>query len=349
MPRRLGELAELVEGRVKGDPEREIRDVRPLETAESVHLALLTSAKYRPAARESRAGAFLVAPGARGEDWSECEDRDLLVTEEPSYALARLLRELHPAHRPGPGIHDTAIVHPEARVDATAHVGPYAVIGAGARIEGEVVIEAHAVVGRGCRVRRGARLHPHVVLYDDTEIGERSVVHSGTVLGADGFGYATRDGAHHKVPQIGRTVLGDDVEVGALSAVDRATLGETRVGDGTKIDDLVMVGHNVDVGRSSLLCGQAGIAGSTRLGDGVVLAGQAGVAGHLNVGDGVQVAAASALLRDADDGTKWAGTPAIDLRSWRRQTVRVQRLDELERRVAALETRRETAEEEETE
>lgn len=347
MARRLGELAELVDGRVEGDPDRQIDDVRPLETAEAAHLSLLTSAKYRETARKSRAGALLVAPGGGGEDWPECHERDLLVAEAPSYALALILRELYPESRPAPGVHETALVDPEARVDETAHVGPYAVVGAGARIEAEAVVGAHVVVGRRCRVARGSRLHPHVVLYDDTRVGERSIVHSGVVLGADGFGYATRDGVHHKVPQVGRTVLGDDVEVGANAAVDRATLGETRVGDGAKIDDLVMVGHNVEVGRGSLLCGQAGIAGSTRMGDGVVLAGQAGVAGHLQVGAGVQVAAASALLRDAQDGEKLAGTPAIDLRTWRRQIVRVRRLEEMERRLAALETRLEGEEEDE--
>lgn len=346
MTRRLGELAGLVGGRVEGDPERQVHGVRPLETARPEHLSLLTSPKYRQDARDSRAGALLVAPGSRGEDWPECRGRDLLVAEAPDVALARILRELHPEDRPVPGVHATAVVEPEARVDPEAHVGAYAVVGAGSRIEAGAVVGSHTVVGRRCRVGRGARLYPHVVLYDDTEVGERSIVHSGVVLGADGFGYATRNGVHHKVPQVGRTVLGADVEVGANSAVDRATLGETRVGDGTKIDDLVMVGHNVEIGRAGLLCGQAGIAGSTRMGDGVVLAGQAGVGGHLRVGDGVQVAAASALLRDAEDGAKLAGTPAIDLRTWRRQTVRVQRLEEMERRLAALETR---LEEEDTE
>lgn len=344
--RRLGELARLVEGRVEGDPDRRISDVRPLETARPEHLSLLISAKYRSDARSSDAGALLVAPGARGEDWPECRGRDLLVADAPSHALALVLRELYPEHRLAAGIHETAVVDPQARVDPEAHVGPFAVVGAGSHVEAEAVVESHVVVGRGCRVKRGAHLHPHVVLYDDTEVGERSIVHSGVVLGADGFGYATRDGVHHKVPQVGRTVLGDDVEVGASSAVDRATLGETRVGDGTKIDALVMVGHNVEIGRAALLCGQAGIAGSTRLGDGVVLAGQAGVGGHLRVGHGVQVAAASALLQDAEDGEKVAGTPAVDLRDWRRQTVRVRRLEEMERRLAALETR---LEEEETE
>jgi UDP-3-O-[3-hydroxymyristoyl] glucosamine N-acyltransferase len=177
------------------------------------------------------------------------------------------------------------------------------------------------------------------VLYDDTEIGPGSVVHAGAVLGADGFGYATQGGAHHKVPQVGRVVVEADVEIGANSTIDRATLGETRIGEGTKIDNLVQVGHNVRVGRHCILCGQAGIAGSTSLGDGVVLAGQAGVAGHIEVGDRVQVAAKSAALASVEPGMVVAGIPAVELRRWRRQVALLSRLEEMSRRLRALEKR----------
>jgi UDP-3-O-[3-hydroxymyristoyl] glucosamine N-acyltransferase len=186
-------------------------------------------------------------------------------------------------------------------------------------------------------VGEGAVLHPHSVLYAETEVGPGSVVHSGAVLGADGFGYATQGGVHHKVPQVGRVVVGRDVEVGANSTIDRATLGETRIGDGTKIDNLVQIGHNVQVGRHCILCGQAGIAGSTRLGDYVVLAGQAGVSGHIHLGDGAQVAAKSAALTSVEPRTQVAGIPAIELRRWRRQSVLIARLEETSRRLRALE------------
>jgi len=213
------------------------------------------------------------------------------------------------------------------------------VIGAGSRIESGVVVGAHTVLGRDCRLGEETWLHPHVVLYDGTELGRRCIVHSGVVLGADGFRYSFAGGVHRKVPQVGRVVLGDDVEVGANSAIDRAGLGATRVGDGTKIDNLVQVAHNVEVGRAALLCGQAGIAGSARLGDGVVLAGQVGVSDHVTLGDGVQVAAKSAVLSDLEPGLRAAGIPAGPMREWRRQVVRVQRLEALEHRVRILEAR----------
>lgn len=348
---RLGELAEKVEGEVRGDGERRIEGIRALPDAGPEHLSLLTSSRYREEARSSRAGALLIPRGPRGEKLvrdlgaevagSErgSSGPSLLVVGDPSRALARLLPLFHPVRRPEPGIDPTAVVDPEARLDPSAHVGPYAVIGAGVRLGADVIVEAHGVLGRDCRIGEGTWLHPHVVLYDGTELGRRCIVHSGTVLGADGFGYATADGVHHKVPQVGRVSLGDDVEVGALSAIDRGALGATRVGDGTKIDNLVQVAHNVQVGRAALLCGQAGIAGSTRLGDGVVLAGQTGVIEHARLGDGVQVAAKAAVFGDIEPGLRVAGIPAGPLGEWRRQVVRVSRLAELERRVRGLERR----------
>ena len=342
---RLGELAERVGGEVRGDAERPVEGVRTLAEAGPEHLSLLTGPRYRDEARASRAGALLIARGPQGERLVQALRADpeagpsLLVVENPAHALSRILSLFHPVRRPGPGIAATAVLDPDAEVDPSAHVGPYAVVGAGTRLEAEVVVEAHVTLGRDCRVGEGTWLHPHAVLYDGTELGRRCVVHSGAVLGADGFRYAFVDGVHHKVPQVGRAVLGDDVEVGALSAVDRGTLGATRVGDGTKIDNLVQVGHNVEVGRAALLCGQAGIAGSTRLGDGVVLAGQAGVTGHVRVGDGVQVAAKSAVLGDVEPGLRVAGIPAGPLHEWRRQVVRVSKLEDLQRRVRELERR----------
>jgi UDP-3-O-[3-hydroxymyristoyl] glucosamine N-acyltransferase len=188
-------------------------------------------------------------------------------------------------------------------------------------------------------VGEGAVLHPHAVLYDDTEVGSGCVIHAGAVLGADGFGYATQGGTPHKVLQIGRVVVEGDVEIGANTTIDRATLGETRIGAGTKIDNLVQVGHNVRVGRHCILCGQAGIAGSTQLGDGVVLAGQSGVSGHIQLGDRVQVAAKSAALASVEPGTVVAGIPAVELRTWRRQVALLSRLQEMSRRLRAIEKR----------
>jgi len=331
---RLAELAGLVGGRVEGDPERVVEAIRSLETAGPRDLSFLKDPRYRGQAAASAAGALLVGPSLAD---AAVLGRDLLVADDPSYALARLLTVLHPEERREPGVHPTAILEPGCAVDPEAHVGPYAVIGAGSRIGAGAAVLAFVAVGRDCAVGEGAVLHPHAVLYDGTEVGARSIVHAGVVLGADGFGYATHGGAHHKVPQIGRVVLESDVEVGANTTIDRAALGETRIGAGTKIDNLVQVGHNVRVGRHCILCGQAGIAGSARLGDGVVLAGQSGVSGHIELGDGVQVAAKSAALSSLAPGAVVAGIPAVEMRKWRRQTVLLARLEEMSRRVRALE------------
>ena len=332
---RLAELAELVGGRVEGDPDRAVEAVRSLEAAGPHDLSVLKDPRYREQAVASRAGALLVGPALAGA----VSGRDLLVAADPDWALARLVALLHPVAPREPGVHPTAVLEPGCEVDPTAYVGPYAVIGAGSRIAAGAAVHASVAVGRGCAVGEGAVLHPHAVLYDGTEVGPGSVVHAGVVLGADGFGYATRGGVHHKVPQVGRVVVEADVEIGANSTIDRATLGETRIGAGTKIDNLVQVGHNVRIGRHCILCGQAGIAGSALLGDGVVLAGQAGVAGHIELGDRAQVAAKSAALAPVAAGTAVAGIPAVELRRWRRQVALLSRLEEMSRRLRALEKR----------
>lgn len=338
---RLADLAERVGGRVEGDPEREVEAVRTLDAAGPRDLSFLNHPRYRAQALASGAGALLVgadlAEGLRGELSEGKEDRPLLVVSDTAFALSRLLTLLHASALPEPGVHPTAVLEDGCAVDPSAWIGPYVVVGAGSRIGARVALHPHAVIGRGCAVGDGAVLHPHAVLYPDTEIGPGTIVHAGAVLGADGFGYATHGGVHHKVPQVGKVVVGQEVEIGALSAIDRATLGETRIGDGTKIDNLVQVGHNVQVGRHCILCGQAGIAGSTKLGDYVVLAGQAGVAGHIHLGDGAQVAAKSAALTSVEPKTQVAGIPAIELRRWRRQAALTGRLEEMSRRLRALE------------
>jgi len=330
---RLADLAELVGGRVEGDPDCTVQAVRTLEAAGPRDLSFLNHARYREQALASKAGALLVSANLASGDLG----RPLLIVDDTAYALSLLLNRLHASDAPAPGVHPTAVLESGCEVDPSAHVGPYAVIGSGSRIGARAAIHPHVVIGKGCSVGEGAVLHPHAVLYDRTEVGAGSIVHAGVVLGADGFGYATHGGIHHKVPQVGRVVLEKDVEVGANTTIDRATLGETRVGEGTKIDNLVQVGHNVQTGRHCILCGQAGIAGSTQLGNYVVLAGQAGVSGHIKLGDGAQVAAKSAALTSVEPGTQVAGIPAVELRKWRRQSVMIARLEEMSRRIRALE------------
>jgi len=200
-----------------------------------------------------------------------------------------------------------------------------------------VVLHPHVVVGRRCHIGKGTVIYPQVSIYDDTLIGERVIIHSGTVIGADGFGFADHDGSRVKLPQVGRVVLEDDVEIGANSAVDRATLEETRIGAGSKLDNLVQVGHNVRIGRGAILCGQAGVSGSARLGDRVIMAGQSGVAGHLELGDDARVAGKSAVFKSVAAGEMVAGSPAVAAAKWRRQAAGLARLEELRRRLTQVE------------
>jgi UDP-3-O-[3-hydroxymyristoyl] glucosamine N-acyltransferase len=337
---RLGELAERIGGRVSGDPDRAIRGLATLEQAEPTDLSFLTNPRYRGAAATTRAGALLVAPG------QQLPGRDLLVVAAPYRALAELLELFHPQSPPPPGISEDARVGRRCRVGRAVHVGPFAVLEDEVELADEVVIGAGCVIGAGSRIGAASVLHPRVVLYPRTEVGARCLLHSGVVLGGDGFGFATHEGDHVKIPQVGRVVVEDDVEIGANATVDRAMLGETRIGAGTKIDDLVMIAHGVRIGPRALLAAQSGIAGSARLGARVVLAGQSGVAGHLDLGDGVVVAAKSAVLDDQPDGARIAGVPAFDLRRWKRAAIAWKDLPELGREIRELRARIEALERE---
>jgi UDP-3-O-[3-hydroxymyristoyl] glucosamine N-acyltransferase len=331
VPFRLGELAARVGGRVAGDPQRLLRGFRPLASAGPEDLSFFTDAALRSEAEASAAGALLTGPSTSGLR------HDLLIASDPGLALIELLRAFHPEPPTPAGIHPTAVVAAGARIAVDASIGPYVVVGEGASIGAGAVLHPFVCVGAHCAIGAAAVLHPHVVLYPRSVVGERVVLHAGTVIGADGFGYIARGGRHLKVPQVGRAVLEDEVEVGANSAIDRATLDETRVGAGTKIDNLVQIGHNVRVGRSSILCGQAGIAGSATIGDGVVLAGQAGVSNRVSIGDGARVAGKSAVFDDVAKGMQVAGTPAIEASRWRRQVALLRRLPEIRKRLTALE------------
>ena len=330
---RLDELARRVGGRIVGDGTRTIRGVATLEEAGPQQLSFFTNPRYREQARRTRAAAVLAPPG------SGIEGPALLEVAEPYLALARLLDLFHPLERPPAGIAPTAHLGRDVALGIEVHVGPFAVIGDGARLGDRVVVSAGCVVERGASVGADSVLMPGVVLYPGTRVGERCLIHAGVVLGADGYGFATSGGRHHKVPQLGRVVVEDDVEIGANTTIDRGTLGETVIGAGSKIDDQVMVGHGVRLGRSCLLAGQAGIAGSAELGDHVTLAGQSGVAGHLRVAAGTVVAAKSAVLADVEQGGLVAGIPALPHMRWKRIQASLGELPELRRELGRLRER----------
>lgn len=338
----LADLAARVGGEVVGDGSRRVAGVRTLADAGPEHLAPLTHPRYRGEAAASRAGALLV-PAGKPALHAAAAGRDQLRVADPARALTVVLPLFHPPRAFAPGAHPTAIVGAGCTIDPSAHLGPYAVVGDGTTVGAGAVIEALAVVGRDCRVGAGARLHPHAVVYDGCTVGDRAEIHSGAVVGGDGFGFASRlvDGRpeHTKVPQVGSAVLEEDVEVGVNAAVDRGALGATLVGAGSKIDNLVQVGHNCRLGRGVLISGQTGLSGSTVLGDGVVMGGRAGSAGHLEVGAGTQIAATSIVMQSAPAGQRLAGNPAVDLRQWRRQVATLGRLGDFVKRLRAVERR----------
>jgi UDP-3-O-[3-hydroxymyristoyl] glucosamine N-acyltransferase len=334
---RLSELAKLIEATVVAEDDPWIEGIAPLHEAGPSQLSFLTNMKYRKQALESDAAALLVS------DASVAANR-MLVHPKPYLVLAQLLSHFYPAPPRPQGVHASAIIDPSAQIDPSASVGPLAVVDADVVLEADVWIGAGVVIGNGCRIGSASELRPNVVLYPQTQLGERCLIHSGVVLGGDGFGFASADGVHHKVPQVGRVVVEDDVEIGANSAIDRGALDDTVIGAGSKIDDLVMVAHGVQLGRGALLAAQSGIAGSSRVGDFVTFAGQAGAAGHLKIGPGTVVAAKSALLGDLEAGGFVAGIPAVDHRTWKRSQALIRRLPEmrselteLRRRIAELE------------
>jgi UDP-3-O-[3-hydroxymyristoyl] glucosamine N-acyltransferase len=331
--RSLGELARLVDGVLEGDPATPIERVQSLDRAGTGDLAFVASGRQEAEAARSRASAFVAPAGVR------LPGRPVIRVPDPRLALAALLRLFHPEPTPAAGVHPTAAVAPSARVAPDAAVLAFAVVGADSVIERGVVLHPQVYVGDRCRVGEGSVLHPHVVLRQDVEVGRRVVIHSGTVLGADGFGYAFDGQAHRKIPQVGRVVVEDDVEIGANVTVDRATLGETVIGRGTKIDNLVQIGHNTVVGADSILVAQVGVSGSCRIGRGVMLAGQVGVADHVTVGDGARVGAQAGVPRDVPAGATVLGTPAIEIAAARRALVAFPRLPELLRTVTQLERR----------
>ncbi len=330
---RLGDLAQRVGGRVIGDPAREVRGVATLEAAGPDDLTLLTDSRYRKTALRTRAAAVLVGPG------TSLPGHDLLETAEPYLALAEILELFHPPPPRRAEVSPDARLAPDVRLGADVEVGPFAVLGSAVSVGSRSVIGAGCVLGEGAVVGEDTVLRPRVVLYPGTRVGARCLIHSGVVLGADGFGFATSAGKHRKIPQVGRVIVEDEVEIGANSAVDRGALGDTVIGGGTKIDDLVMVAHGVRIGPDSLLVAQSGVAGSTRLGAGVTLAGQAGVAGHLEVGDGSIIGAKSAVFEDLPAGSFVAGIPAVDHRIWKRAVTHVKKLDDLRREVRSLRER----------
>jgi len=318
---KLKDLAAQIGGAAIGDNETEILRLTTIEAAGPGDLTFIANPKYAARLGTTRASAVIVKAIPVGQQ------RNFLVHDDPYFAVAQALKLLYSA--PGaqiqPGIAASARIDASAKIGRNAYIGEFVEIGAGSTIGDGSRILTGCVIGRNCRIGDDSQLYPHVVVYDESLIGSRVAIHAGTVVGSDGFGYATHDGVHHKVLQIGRVRIEDDVEIGANCTIDRGALSETVIGSGTKIDNLVQIAHNVRIGRGCIIVAQVGISGSTVLGDYVVLAGQVGLVGHLEIGSGTRISAQSGVTKSYSGGD-FGGTPARPMREYREIEAHIHRL-----------------------
>jgi UDP-3-O-[3-hydroxymyristoyl] glucosamine N-acyltransferase len=329
---KLGELAAIVGGEVEGDAGIEIGGVAGIREARSGEITFLANPKYEEFLDETRASAVIGPPDLK-------IDKPLIRIENPYLAYLKVLNlfaEQLTVQYPR-GVHERAVVDGTARLGANVAVGPFCQISAGAEVGANTTILAGSFVGENVQIGEDCLVYPNVTIREGSRIGDRVILQPGVVIGADGFGFAKDGQTHHKVPQIGRVVIEDDVEIGANSTVDRATTGETRIRRGSKIDNLVQIAHNVTVGEDSIIAAQVGISGSTELGRNVVLGGQAGLAGHITIGDGAMVGAQAGVTKSVPANTSVSGYPAREHNKARRLWAYSNRLPELFERVKELE------------
>jgi UDP-3-O-[3-hydroxymyristoyl] glucosamine N-acyltransferase len=334
----LGEIAAALGAELRGDPGLAIQGAAPLDQAGPSHISFFANAKYADQLAATGAGAVLLTAQ---EALRAPQGTAVLVSRNPyrDFAVA-VGRWFDPRPRPAPGIHASAVVAPDARVDPTAHVGALAVIGAGCVIGPRSAVHAQAHVGPGCRIGADCVLHPTAVLYDGCRLGDRVIIHAGAVLGADGFGFAPDPpNGYVKVPQIGWVEIQDDVEIQANACVDRGALGATLIKRGAKLDNLVQIAHNVEVGEHTVIAAQSAVSGSTKLGRWVTMAGQSATAGHLTVGDQAVITGQAGAGKDVPAKAMVSGSPAQPMLEHHRGLAELNRLPELKKRVKALEAR----------
>lgn len=330
----LAEIAKWVGGAVRGDAATRISGVAGVEEAGPDQITWLAEERYAGKLAGSRAGAALVP-----ENFG-ATPMPAVLTANPARAMIAILEKFAPpVPRPPTGVHPSAYVSPSVKLGREVAIGPYVVIGDGARIGDRTVLHGHVYIGEEVTTGKDCEIWPGVVVRERCTLGERVVIHPNTTIGADGFGYQFIEGQHRKIPQIGAVEIGDDVEIGAHCAIDRAKFGATRIGRGTKIDNLVQVAHNVQIGPNCVIVAQCGIAGSTRLGQGVVLGGQVGVRDHVVLHDGVQVAACACISKDVPAGASVIGSPAVEYKQFVRERADVRRLPRMAEQLAQLQER----------
>ncbi|MGB8543372.1 MAG: UDP-3-O-(3-hydroxymyristoyl)glucosamine N-acyltransferase [Candidatus Acidiferrales bacterium] len=328
---KLGDIARVLGCELRGDLNIEITGVAGIEDAKAGELTFLANRKYRPLLATTGASAIIVAKNTGSGHVAS------LLSTNPQLDFARAIELFHAAPSYTPGVHPTAVIAKSAKVGAGVHIGPYCFIDEDVQIGSNAVLHSFVAVYHGAKIGDDFFAHSHVTVREGSRIGNRVLLQNGVVIGSDGYGFARQaDGRWYKIRQSGVTAIDDDVEIQANSVIDRATIGETRIGRGTKIDNLVQVGHACKVGEDTLLCGQVGLAGTTRVGNGCILAGQVGVAGHLTIGDGSTLTAQTGVPNDVPAGVVYSGYPAMDNLAWRKSVTVFDRLPELQKEVREL-------------
>lgn len=328
----LAELAKIVGGRIIGDPNIIINGVSGLREAKEHEISFLANPRYRNYLDSTLASAVIV-----GNDISESHV-PLVQVDNPYYAFLQIVRFFIPQHvQFHPGIHPTAVIGAEVELGENVSIDAHVVIQDKVKIGANSVIRPGVFIGCGSEIGQSAMIHPNVTIYHDIIIEDHVTIHAGTVIGSDGFGYAFQEGMHHKVPQVGNVIIGSNVEIGANTTIDRGTLGSTQIRAGSKIDNLVQIGHNVIIGENSIVVAQVGISGSTTMGNYVVVGGQAGIGGHLQIGNGVQIGAQSGVTKSVPSGTSVSGYPARPHHQAKRKEANILRLPQLYQRIRQLE------------
>ncbi|NOG84402.1 MAG: UDP-3-O-(3-hydroxymyristoyl)glucosamine N-acyltransferase [Planctomycetes bacterium] len=331
MEKTLKELADYVGGEVVGDGNIRVKGVMTIDVATEGYITFVSNEKYIKKLDETKASAVIVSPSIR------TKDKNLLITKNPYLAFAKIVDLMMNPETEHPGTCDRlATIAASAEIGSNVTAYPYVFVGENTKIANNVVLHPGVFIGDDCQIGNDTILHPNTVIYNGTQIGERVTIHSNVVIGCSGYGYAPDGDKYYKIPQVGITVIEDDVDVGANTTINRAVLGETRIKRGTKIDSQVIIAHNVEIGEDTLVTSQVGIAGTVKIGNHVILAGGAGVAGHVTVGDNVTVGGWSGVIKDLPPDKTYLGTPAIEIERMRRCYIILQKLPEMKEAIKSL-------------
>lgn len=333
----LAKIAEMVDGRVEGDDSAVVHDVAEIQKAKKGEITFLSNLKYEHFVDDTEAEAIIVNEQFKGEY------KNLIRVKNVNLAFSKMLEYFRPSQtRPEPMIHKKALVSEEAILGVDIYIGPGVIIEDKAVIENGAVVKANSYIGTSSRVGANSIIYPGVTLYHDCTIGENVIVHSGVVIGSDGYGFTRVEDGIEKIPQKGGVIIEDNVEIGANCTIDRGTVSNTRIGAGSKLDNLIQIGHNVEIGKNCFIVAQTGIAGSTKIEDHVTIAGQVGVAGHIKIGKGAQIAAKSGITKDVPPGKVMFWYPAREQRQARKDIVNIRRISKLKEKIKKLEREIET-------